>query len=101
MRPLITLNPRHSKRPRKGLWCVFVALVVALGAAADAAEIPIFDHAPFDRLLSAHVVNGQVDYDAFAAAPEFRAYLGTLAAFDPMTLDRDEQLAFWINAYNA
>jgi hypothetical protein len=77
------------------------ALVAALGAASVAAAAPTFDHAPFDRLLSTHVVNGQVDYDAFARAPELAAYLGTLAAFDPMTLDRDEQLAFWINAYNA
>jgi hypothetical protein len=77
------------------------ALVAALGAASVAAQAQTFDHTRFDRLLSTHVVNGQVDYDAFARAPEFAAYLGTLAAFDPMTLDRDEQLAFWINAYNA
>ena len=101
MRLLITLNPRRSNPPRKRLWCRFVALAVALSAATVVSQAPIFDHAPFDRLLSRHVVNGRVDYDAFAAAPEFRAYLATLAAFDPMTLDRDEALAFWINAYNA
>ncbi len=60
-----------------------------------------FDHTVFDALLKAHVVNGMVDYDAFARAPEFEAYLGALAHFDPALLARDEQLAFWINAYNA
>lgn len=60
-----------------------------------------FDHGAFDRLLRDHVVAGLVDYDAFGTAPEFEAYLGTLAAFDPARLPRDEQLAFWINAYNA
>ena len=42
-----------------------------------------------------------VDYDAFAAAPEFPAYLKRLAAFDPSTLPQSEQVAFWIDAYNA
>jgi Protein of unknown function, DUF547 len=59
------------------------------------------DHTPFDQLLRSHVVNGMVDYDAFAKAPEFARYLATLHATDPTRLGRDEQLAFWINAYNA
>ena len=60
-----------------------------------------FDHTLLDDLLKAHVVNGMVDYDAFAHAPEFESYLGALARADPRALPRDEQLAFWINAYNA
>lgn len=72
-----------------------LALPVA-GAGAQAV-----DHAPFDQLLRAHVVNGMVDYEAFARAPEFARYLATLNATDPARLGRDEQLAFWINAYNA
>lgn len=60
-----------------------------------------FDHGAFDALLEAHVVNGLVDYDAFAKAPTFPRYLAGLAAFNPATLPRPEQLAFWINAYNA
>jgi hypothetical protein len=59
------------------------------------------DHAAFDRLLRAHVRDGLVDYDAFARSTEFRDYLARLAAADPATLGRDEQLALWINAYNA
>jgi hypothetical protein len=70
-------------------------------ATAPLAAQSSFDHSAFDELLRAHVANGMVDYDAFRAAPEFAAYLASLAAFDPASLGRDEQLAFWINAYNA
>ena len=59
------------------------------------------DHAAFGRLLKAHVVNGLVDYDAFKADPAFGSYLRLLAATNPAPLPRAEQLAFWINAYNA
>ncbi|MDX2185237.1 MAG: DUF547 domain-containing protein [Gemmatimonadaceae bacterium] len=59
------------------------------------------DHQPFDALLKRHVVNGMVDYDAFRREPSFAAYLQTLGAQNPAALPRDEQLAFWINAYNA
>lgn len=60
-----------------------------------------FDHAAFDTLLTRHVTNGMVDYDAFRTAPAFASYLAALGAQDPAALPRDEQLAFWINAYNA
>jgi hypothetical protein len=59
------------------------------------------DHGAFDRLLKAHVVNGLVDYDAFKSSPEFAGYLRLLAATNPASLPRAEQLALWINAYNA
>jgi hypothetical protein len=68
---------------------------------AGGARAQTVDHSAFDQLLRAHVVNGMVDYDAFAKAPEFARYLSVLNATDPARLARDEQLAFWINAYNA
>ena len=58
-------------------------------------------HAPFDRLLRAHVRNGRVDYDAFARAPEFPRYLASLDSTTVTGLSEDERLAYWINAYNA
>lgn len=76
-----------------------LALVTMTGGTASARAD--FDHGDFDGLLRRHVVGGMVDYDAFKAAPAFAGYLARLAAFDPATLSRDEQLAFWINAYNA
>jgi hypothetical protein len=79
-----------------------LALVIALAAPPAArAQGGAFDHGAFDALLRAHVARGMVDYDAFAASPEFPRYLSRLAATDPATLGRSEQLAFWINAYNA
>jgi hypothetical protein len=74
-------------------------LAAALLAAPLSAQS--FDHALFDGMLHRHVVGGMVDYDAFATSPEFPRYLDLLARIDPATLPRDEQLAFWINAYNA
>jgi Protein of unknown function, DUF547 len=59
------------------------------------------DHSAFDALLRANVAKGMVDYDAFARSAEFKSYLGKLAAIDPATLPKPEQLALWINAYNA
>ncbi len=64
-------------------------------------QAQVVDHADFDRLLQAHVRNGLVDYDAFKADPAFARYLRRLATTNPATLPRTEQLALWINAYNA
>lgn len=72
-----------------------------VAVAAATASGQAFDHSAFDLLLKQHVSNGMVNYDAFKAAPSFKAYLGALAAQDPAVLPRDEQLALWINAYNA
>jgi len=59
-------------------------------------------HAAFDALLAAHVdASGMVDYDAFAASPEFDAYLTELADADLTGMSEPDRLALWINAYNA
>jgi hypothetical protein len=76
-------------------------VTLALAAFLALAGAGAFDHGAFDRLLKAHVVDGTVDYDAFARAPEFPRYLDQLARARPETLSSKEQLAFWINAYNA
>ena len=60
-------------------------------------------HAPFDSLLRAYVNNGGfVDYRCFAThRGTLQSYLQTLATADVGAMSRDDQLAFWINAYNA
>lgn len=61
-----------------------------------------FDHAPFDRILKDHVSEGRVDYAALKHDARLGSYLDALAAADVAALGtRNEQLAFWINAYNA
>jgi len=75
-------------------------VVPAAPARADAS----FDHAAWTTLLERHVDDeGRVAYRDLAAndAATLDAYLAALAIADPSGWPRDEQLAFWINAYNA
>jgi hypothetical protein len=59
------------------------------------------DHRLYDDLLRVHVKNGFVDYDALARRPELGRYLDAMASVRPETLTEDEQIAYWINVYNA
>lgn len=71
----------------------------------------VLDHAKWDALLKRHVhpggeVGGMkdvnvVDYEALSADPDFDAYLKQLAEVDISALQPAEELALWINAYNA
>ncbi len=74
---------------------------IALAASVTGLAAQTVDHAPFDALLRAHVVDGAVNYDAFKSDPGFAAYLATLDRVQTATLSEPEQLAFWINVYNA
>lgn len=62
-------------------------------------------HASFDQLLQAHVSEqGKVDYNGFnAEVDKLDAYLTLLSTNPPdrETWSEEEQLAYWINAYNA
>ncbi|MEM6647328.1 MAG: DUF547 domain-containing protein [Bacteroidota bacterium] len=87
---------------------LLVGFTILLGcnATAQPADVPAervtaFDHSVWTELLEAHVRDGLVDYVAFQDNPKLAAYLDALARTDPSGLSRDEQLAFWINAYNA
>jgi hypothetical protein len=65
-----------------------------------------YDHAGWDALLRAHVTaDGGFRYEALRASPEHRAalerFVATIDAARPGSWSRDEQLAFYINAYNA
>ena len=80
----------------------FAVLLVVLtgwtssGFAADSL------HGDFDRILSANVSNDRVNYPGIAADPRFARYLEKLNAIRADDLsDREEKLAYWINAYNA
>jgi Protein of unknown function, DUF547 len=59
-------------------------------------------HQDWDRIVRAHVRDGQVDYPAIQTDHTFDDYLNELNRIDPTRLPRrQDQLAFWINAYNA
>jgi hypothetical protein len=60
----------------------------------------------YNTLLQSYVNDqGLVDYEAWKANPDdlakLQGFVDELAAFDTSTLTGTEQLAFWINAYNA
>jgi len=60
------------------------------------------DHAVFHKLLSSNVSNtGAVNYKSIKGSPALDSYLKMLEAADVSKLSQSEQLAFWINAYNA
>ena len=61
------------------------------------------NHALFAEVLQARVnAEGQVDYAGLKASPEkLETYLDGLASADLAALSYHEQLAFWLNAYNA
>ncbi len=66
-------------------------------------EDAAFSHKLFDEVLQEHVdEKGQVNYTKLKANPEkFEAYLDLLAVAKPAEWSYNEQLTFWINAYNA
>ena len=76
----------------------------------DASSTATVNHSAWTALLKKHLTPAQngvarLDYKAFAGSTADRAtlkgYLSTLASTPISTLNRDEQMAFWINAYNA
>lgn len=78
-----------------------VPLVCVLCATSSTAHA--VDHTAFDSLLSASVRGERVDYAAIEhdMEPRLDAYLERLAAADTAALARDEQLALYLNLYNA
>ena len=58
-------------------------------------------HKLFKDILKDHVNNGLVDYKNLRADKRLDEYLNYLSSTDPASLDRTDELVFWINAYNA
>lgn len=92
---------KHRRFPTVYIMTTTLHILAACVLGAHLMSAQSVDHSAFNALLQQHVRNGLVDYDAFANAPSFTTYLRTLATTDPARLPRPEQLAFWINAYNA
>lgn len=84
-------------------------MILALLACSHAPELPAavpgpFDHAytAWDAALRANVRDGRVDYPGIAPALDgVLAALATPTAEDVASWTHDEQMAFWINSYNA
>ncbi|HUO84663.1 MAG TPA: hypothetical protein VM534_06065, partial [Thermoanaerobaculia bacterium] len=81
--------------------CAALALTVLFGALALPAAEP--DYAGWNELLRKYYNPEQgMCYGALKAndAATLKALRARMAAVDPGTLSRNEQLAYWINLYN-
>ena len=72
----------------------------------DPASDRVVDHSALDAFLAEYRRDGspaRIDYGAVtqADAATLDGYIGDLGAVDPRTLAADEQLAYWLNLYNA
>ncbi len=91
------------------LFGVLLAACLSIQSQAQTGDMSMaegrVDHNSFDQLLKQYVdEDGYVDYRRLKAndMKALDAYLVALGEVDPLKLaDRDELLAFWINAYNA
>lgn len=87
-----------------GLFIVAILVASCGGGQAKLSPKPP-DHDLWEVLVSRHVSkDGVVDYQGFQADSELLyQYLDTLSAHhpDPAKWTKEEQLAYWINAYNA
>ena len=78
--------------------------------ASDESSVERIDHTAWQDILDAYVAPDSsgvnlVDYEALAAnakdAAKLARYLDDLEGFDPRDYNRAEQMAYWINFYNA
>ena len=83
-----------------------IAVLVTFATAANALGPSPIDLALYGRLLETHtrsvpeVVGTRVDYAAIRESADWQRLVAQVHAARPSTLERDERLAFWINAYN-
>lgn len=108
---ICALRCRGPRRYRLTVLLMGIAVtggfVMGTGQSSAASVGGPFDHthALWDRVLSEHVHNGFVNYAGLSRQRfELDRYLGALERVTPeqyRSWSRAEQLAFWINAYNA
>jgi hypothetical protein len=82
--------------------CLIFTLLLAVAPAAQESGAEAARRKSFDTLLDLYVRDGLVYYRALKAdRGRLDAYVNALAAAPVDQLPREEQLAFWVNAYNA
>ena len=91
-------------------WAAPRAELIPMWHASDDASGTTVDHGAWQEILDAYLSEHpsgihRLDYGALQASGEHReqltAYIGALAAIDPRALAKAEQMAYWINLYNA
>lgn len=90
------------------VWLPATVLAAVLGLAAGsvrpitASEGGKVDGAAWERVLARYARDGGIDYEALAGdRGDLDRYLDSLRGARPQGWSRQEQIAFWVNAYNA
>ncbi len=119
-----TVGTEDTQQPRGGrfapLLVVMTLLAAACGASvpegiegwdvSDETRVEQLDHGPWQEILDGYVTTDEmgvnlVDYEGLVAnaadTAKLNAYLEYLQALDPRDYSRAEQMAYWINFYNA
>ena len=79
-----------------------IVFVLMIGLASSAETGPVVDHGIYGKLLKKHVTAGKVNYAGFKSdEAQLAHYLNQLQNVDARDLSRNEQFAFYVNAYNA
>ena len=89
-----SLKIRFSYRTGIFLLLLSILLIPSLGFTTP-------QHYLFTAILSEHVTDALVNYEGLCNDGRFLHYIDQLQQIDPKQLDHNEQLAFWLNAYNA
>jgi hypothetical protein len=104
-RPVGEARSERPARRRARSWRFLVVVVVCVLAAAASAQEGLADNTrrrAFDQLLDLNVRNGDVYYRALKAdRGKLDAFVNLNATTAVDKLSKAEQLAFWLNAYNA
>ncbi len=98
---LTAVIPSANAAPKPDLWKFW-----SPSAAAQAVTV---DHTPWNEILGDYVsVDDELnnfDYAGLAAnaadSKKLKSYLTSMSKLDPRKLTRDQQMAYWINMYNA
>jgi hypothetical protein len=92
---------REARHARNGWLVLAIAcLLVAVPVAQDSGDTARTKN--FDQLLDLYVRNGDVYYRAIKSErAKLDGFVSQLATASVDNLPRDQQIAFWLNAYNA
>ena len=79
----------------------FICIITSFLLFVISKDVSAQDHQLFTVILQKYVLNGLFDYKNLKNDNRLDKYLSQLSNTDPSKLNRNEKLAFWINAYNA
>jgi len=89
-------------RVRRMQWAFLIGFLLLVGFVSVGWPRKTVDHSLYGELLAKYVTDGVVDYKAFKREEDtLDQYLRMLDGTNPEELLRNEQLALYINAYNA